>query len=339
MNEARWLEELVRIPSASGDVDAASSWLAERARDDGFRVHRDSAGNVHMRTAGAGPLVWWVGHLDTVPGDIPVRIEAGELWGRGSVDAKGALAAAFHAARAHLDDARIHIVACPDEESDSRGARALATDLDPTAIIIGEPSGADGFTLGYKGIVRGTLEHSASARHGGHAGPNALDAFVAAWPAGMHEGDGYDELSLHLRRLASSHDGLADHLEATFESRIPPGRSAASVQTAMEHAWPTAAFTWHEALDAVSSAPRSPLANRFRAAIRAAGMTPRPKRKTGTSDWNILAAHYAHVPTIAYGPGDAALDHTPLERLPLADLRAAVAVLSQVFASFGNSTP
>jgi LysW-gamma-L-lysine carboxypeptidase len=45
---------------------------------------------------------------------------------------------------------------------------------------------------------------------------------------------------------------------------------------------------------------------------------------------NVVAPHWA-VPMVAYGPGDAALDHTPDERLELAEYLRAVEVLRAVF--------
>ncbi|WP_157463635.1 M20/M25/M40 family metallo-hydrolase, partial [Deinococcus pimensis] len=64
----------------------------------------------------------------------------------------------------------------------------------------------------------------------------------------------------------------------------------------------------------------------LRVAIREAGGTPVFKVKTGTSDMNVVAPHW-QVPTVAYGPGDSRLDHTPEEHLDLAEYREAVAIL------------
>ncbi|WP_370635254.1 M20/M25/M40 family metallo-hydrolase [Deinococcus sp. 6YEL10] len=58
------------------------------------------------------------------------------------------------------------------------------------------------------------------------------------------------------------------------------------------------------------------------------GVTPVFKVKTGTSDMNVVAGHWP-VPTLAYGPGDSALDHTPEERLDLAEYDRAVTVLRE----------
>jgi LysW-gamma-L-lysine carboxypeptidase len=48
-------------------------------------------------------------------------------------------------------------------------------------------------------------------------------------------------------------------------------------------------------------------------------------RKSGSADMNITS--HAGVPTIAYGPGDSSLDHTPDEEIALADYEKSIAVL------------
>ncbi len=73
-----------------------------------------------------------LGHMDTVPGDIPVRIERDRLYGRGAVDAKGPLAAfVVAAARAQLaPGTRLVVIGAVEEESaTSKGARHVCCQL------------------------------------------------------------------------------------------------------------------------------------------------------------------------------------------------------------------
>jgi len=69
----------------------------------GFHVHRDEVGNVIGEIGEGSPVVLLCGHMDTVEGEIPVRVEDGQLYGRGSVDAKGPLAAMIMAASNFTD--------------------------------------------------------------------------------------------------------------------------------------------------------------------------------------------------------------------------------------------
>src|SRR5688572_29643850 len=90
--EVALLREMVRIPSVSGGEGPLVTYLVSQARALGFTARRDEAGNF-IAELGDGPITHvLLGHVDTVPGEIPVRIEKDELWGRGSVDAKGPLA-------------------------------------------------------------------------------------------------------------------------------------------------------------------------------------------------------------------------------------------------------
>ncbi|MFG0259276.1 MAG: M20/M25/M40 family metallo-hydrolase, partial [Phycisphaerales bacterium JB041] len=69
-------------------------------------------------------------------------------------------------------------------------------------------------------------------------------------------------------------------------------------------------------------------------AIRESGTTPRPKRKTGTADLNVVGPVWG-CPIAAYGPGDSSLDHTPHERLALVEYDRSVGVLSRALCALG----
>src|SRR5262249_45712632 len=73
----------------------------------------------------------------------------------------------------------------------------------------------------------------------------------------------------------------------------------------------------------------SSLARAFVRAIAERGGTARTIVKSGTSDMNVLAPVW-RCPMVAYGPGDSAYDHTPMERLRLEDHARAIAVLRDV---------
>src|SRR5512134_1371926 len=88
------LRGLVEHYSPSGEEGAAVTWLIERMQTLGFtRSYVDAAGNA-VGWMGDGPQqIVLLGHIDTVPGEIPPHLEGGDYFGRGSVDAKGPLAA------------------------------------------------------------------------------------------------------------------------------------------------------------------------------------------------------------------------------------------------------
>jgi len=343
------IESLVRTPSLSGRESAAAAVFVDHARALGLRAHIDEVGNAIAIRGDASPEareIILLGHIDTVPGDIPVRLEDGVLWGRGSVDAKGPLCAMLiAAAHAHLPSTGVRIVvagAVGEETAHSPGARHLASTRrtsPPIACIIGEPSGFDGFTLGYKGRL---LIHAEVARSCAHtAGPegSAADALLAWWQVESSSllaltprtepPRAFDTLQRTARALSTTSDGLTDTARMTIGLRLPPGIDPHDLERAIRARAPhpiALTFEGHEA--AVVADRNNPVALALSSAIRAEGHTPRPKLKTGTSDMNVVAPIW-NCPIAAYGPGDSALDHTPDERLDLAEYATSIRVLTR----------
>lgn len=329
------LEALVRVPSPSGQEADAVALMQALARADGFRVHEDAAGNF-IAEAGAGSrTVLLLGHIDTVPGQPAVRVEGDVLWGRGSVDAKGPLVAFYAAARVHLQhpDLRILVVGAVDEEGSSNGARGLHLDHAPEWVIIGEPSGTNGVTIGYHGIVRTRIQAEGPVVHGGHPEPNATDRFVAWW-SGMIGPLAAQKILARIDAIQSNSDGQTHAVESHIQFRLPPGTDASSVVAPLLAS--PFEVTIDESWEPVESDPKSRLCTLLRGAIRGAGLEPRTVRKTGTSDWNVVAARWPDAQFAAYGPGDSSLDHTPDERVDLADIDQAVAILDGVLSRLGQ---
>ncbi|WP_425499229.1 [LysW]-lysine hydrolase [Natronosalvus rutilus] len=340
------LIDLVSTPSPSGKEDAAAKVLADFFESHDREVWIDEVGNVR---APADDAVLLTSHVDTVPGEIPVRVEsasdedvdaevatAGEdvLWGRGSVDATGPLAAMAVAAVT----TGLSFVGVVGEETDSRGARHLVADREaPGAVINGEPSGVDGITLGYRGFLAGTYVATSESGHTSRPEPNAIQQATRWWSAveDAFEPDDYEPVFEQVTAKpvslegGTTEDGLS--VEATLEAqlRIPPSLDADSVRETAEAALEVGTVSWKEPIPPVMESPRTEIARAFRVAIRQEGGEPRLLRKTGTSDMNLYAGAW-DCPMVTYGPGDSDLDHAPDERLSLADYERSIAVLERV---------
>jgi LysW-gamma-L-lysine carboxypeptidase len=254
------LQGLVAIPSLSRHEAQASQWLAAQMTALGYeRAYVDDAGNAvgELGATDAMHTIVLLGHIDTVPGNIPVRIEPtaeGEvLYGRGSVDAKGPLAT-FVAACARLGsawahDARIRVVvvgAVEDEAATSKGARFIAGRFNgvqepiPTACVIGEPSLWHRVTLGYKGRL--LLDLTARQPMAHTAGPDASVASVVvdlwnwvtahAAQTNVNRDKAFDQLSPSLRRfITATTEDMIDTVDAQFAWRLPIGVDAAALVT------------------------------------------------------------------------------------------------------------
>lgn len=332
------VERLVRCYSPSSWEDEAVACLLDEMAERRFDVQRDAIGNA-VGIVGTGPCrVDLIGHIDTVPGELPVENADGTLHGRGSVDAKGPLAAFVEAASAFVDSTSltIRVVGCVGEEADSRGAQHILAAYEPSnAVIIGEPSGTDGMTLGYKGSIRLHYALETPRAHQGAETPTAAEAAVAFFQAlrGVHpdHGTGFDVPSIRLVDVGSQSGHLNEQAELTLGVRTPPEFDIDAFKAEAARLADGANLVWGEYTPPVLASKRNPLVGALSGAIRAEGLKPRFVRKTGTSDMNLL--NDWGVPIVAYGPGDSRLDHTPEEHLHLADYERAIRILRGALAS------
>jgi len=333
---------LVEIPSLSRREGDAVEWLVARMAERGFRASVDDAGNAVGEIGSGRRHLVLLGHIDTVPGEIAVRVEDGALVGRGAVDAKGPLAAFVAAATEPPPGLRVTVVGAVEEESPtSAGARYRATLPAPDWCVIGEPSGWDGVTIGYKGRLVLRIALARGARHGAAPGPTASEEALALWTriqaaAAARGGGGAERLDCRLEGMAADPgDGLEERAELLIGYRLPPADATAELEAEVREiargAGGEAAIsvTCVAAEEPVRTKRTSPLAHSFARAIARSGGRVTFKAKSGTSDMNVLAPAW-RCPMVAYGPGDASYDHTPMERLPLEEYRRSIGILKEV---------
>ncbi len=369
----KWAEELLRrmveIESLSGREEKLAAFLVgEMARCGFTRAYVDRVGNAvgEMGEPDAERTIVLLGHMDTVPGRVPVRLEGGRLYGRGAVDAKGPLAA-FIAAVAGLGPrpgVRYVVVGAVEEESaSSRGARfirdrflaegeaqarafgqarntgerACVSEL-PAACIIGEPSGWDAITLGYKGRLLVDYVAERPAGHTARPGDHGITAqAVSWWLALTRYADGYNagrdglfrRLLPSLRGIWTEGDGLRERVTVRVSLRLPPDVDVDALQGMVRGFagdGPGVSLRFYGYEPAYRTEKNTPLVRALVAAIRAEGGRPTFTLKTGTSDMNVVGPAWG-CPMVAYGPGDSRLDHTPEEHIELAEYLRAIRVL------------
>ena len=333
------LTEMVSTPSVSGEEGEAAGLLIDFFEAHDREVWIDRVGNVR---APADDRLLLTSHIDTVPGDIPVRNDSGVLWGRGSVDATGPLCTMAVAAV----DSGVSFVGVVGEETDSRGAWHLIEDREPPdAVVNGEPSGWDGITLGYRGMLAGTYVATSESGHTSRPTPNAIQHAIGWWSRVEERfaPDEDEEWGPVFERVTTKPveieggtdpDGLSVSATLDGQFRIPPSMTIDGVREIAEgelRSDTDAAGTvnWGKPIPPVMKSPRTDLARAFRVAIRGEGGDPRLLRKTGTSDMNIYASAW-DCPMVTYGPGDSDLDHAPDERLSLAEYDRSITVLRDV---------
>ncbi len=340
-NPVAFLRELVSVPSVSGHEEEVGRFLAACMEHMGLAVTRDAVGNV-VGTIGdalASDAVLLLGHMDTVPGEIPVRRQENLLFGRGAVDAKGPLATFLVAAgraKAAFADRPLVVIGGVGEEADSRGARYLAGKLPrPRCVIIGEPSGWDSITLGYKGTMSVRLRMSRPCGHSANGQPAPVEDAVAFWDrlqertSTLNDGEAwrFSTVDATLRSLNTSSDGLTDLVEMHIGLRLPPAFDFESLKKELSAWLPGAEVTFPYADPCYRSGKNSPLVRAMLRGIRESGAQPRFKVKTGSSDMNVIGPIWK-VPIVAYGPGDSSLDHTPNEHIDVEEYLRSIDVLT-----------
>jgi LysW-gamma-L-lysine carboxypeptidase len=355
------LVDLVSTPSPSGEEAAAAEHLAAFFDAHDREVWIDDVGNVRAPADDAALLT---SHIDTVPGEIPVEVEhrettdegvaaAGEdvLWGRGSVDATGPLAAMAVAAV----ETGASFAGVVGEETNSRGAwHLLETRDEPGAVINGEPSGTSGITLGYRGFLAGTYVSTSESGHSSRPEPNAIQHAIGWWSGveAAFDGEEYEPVfeQVTAKPVAIdggiSDDGLSVESTLDFQLRVPPSEDVETVRETAEselhrrtsrlgsadpadEAFEVGTISWKDSIPPVMQSPRTDVARAFRVAIRDVDESPRLLRKTGTSDMNIYATAW-DCPMVTYGPGNSELDHAPHERLSLDEYDRSIDVLGSV---------
>ena len=179
---------LVDIDSTTGKERAAAQWLAQLLRDRGYVVHQqpvtDGRFNVYAHL-GTPPQLIFSTHIDCVPPFFPSRQERGLVFGRGSCDAKGILAAQVVAAERlrSTGETRIGLLFVVGEERGSDGAR-VANDHAPPGVrylINGEPTD-NRLGAATRGVLRVRLRAAGRAAHSAfpELGESAIDKLLDA---------------------------------------------------------------------------------------------------------------------------------------------------------------
>jgi len=339
IDEITLLKGLVTIYSPTGQTDIVTEYLVQCAERLGLKAAVDKAGNIQM-VGGRGPKhVMFLCHVDTVPGELKVHQEGPFITGRGSVDAKGCLAGAMIVASMFANDERgkVEVLAVVDEEGPSLGVRERIKGDRPDVVIVGEPSGWEGITIGYKGSLRLKCQCVTPKYHAGFMVQNSIQSSVDHWEAleafcikeseRVEGGGKFDIISPTLVELNTHDNGI--HVSTTMEIdvRFPPGYNLARLRRFIEADRANVDVEYLEEEPAVLVGKNNELVRALLKGIRSLEGEPVFKKKTGTSDMNVTAATWHGTPIVAYGPGDSSLDHSPEERIDTREYKRAIHVL------------
>ncbi|MEP7382924.1 MAG: M20/M25/M40 family metallo-hydrolase [Gemmatimonadota bacterium] len=294
-------------------VDYVSRWLVARGWNVTVQEVTPGRGNVWASRAGGG--VTLSTHLDTVPPYVPPRLEAERLYGRGSCDAKGLVAAMLVAADALAADGedRVDLLFVVGEEKGSDGARA-ANRLPATSrfLINGEPTESK-LAIGAKGSQRVHLRTRGREAHSAypHLGASAIEPMLAllptlhdvTWPTDERLGDTTVNIgTIHGGTEANVIPGACD-VELMFRLVGPVETVRASLEA------------WVDGRAEITYGSHIPA--QFFHTIPGFETSP----VAYTSDIPLLDRWGT---PLLFGPGSIHVAHTPDEYIDIGELRAAV---------------
>jgi acetylornithine deacetylase len=337
--ELKLLEQLVAIPSVSGEEEAVAAFVEETARGWGLDVVRDdSSVRIELRGAASGPTLALVSHLDVVPpgagwtrDPFTPTVEGERLYGRGSGDAKASVAAMVTAARdlaggERLERGRLIVVLGYGEETrHTTMERALERAGPVDAAVVGEPTNLD-FATAQRGLMMVDLVARGDQRHAGYAadGDFVNAALVLA----------RDLLRLEELFQERAHPVLGrttatpTMLDAGVSRNVTPPTATAILDVRSTPDWTheEIADLLRERLDSqvvVTSQRLVPCETPADSRLLAAASRARPSAvRFGSptcSDWVFLR----HVDAIKAGPGTSRRSHTPDEYVDLPEVTAA----------------
>lgn len=206
----RFARELIDIDSTTGREQAAGEWLASALARLGYTVDRqpvaDGRFNVYARID--APAVVLSTHFDCVPPFFPSDVRGDLLYGRGSCDAKGILAAQVAAVERlrTTGERRVGLLFVVGEERGSDGAVVANAHPGGSAFLInGEPTDnrlgrATRGNLRIRLTARGRAAHSATPEYGESAIDKLLDVLIGMrsmqWPFDPDLGETFYSIGL-----------------------------------------------------------------------------------------------------------------------------------------------
>jgi len=371
--------QLVSRASVTPEDAGCQPLLAERLEALGFDSYWLPVGDVSnlLCLRGAkGPLLLFLGHTDVVPaGDrdkwhsapFDPQIRDGKLYGRGSADMKGSIAAFISACERLLEggkglpgNLRIGVLLTSDEEGPAiDGVRAVAKTLcDLTGPIdwclVGEPSSeqslGDSIRVGRRGSLSGEI--TIEGKQGHVAYPDLADnplhrlAPVLHALTEAHWDDGTEDFpptTLQITGIDTDTDErnvIPGRARARFNLRFSPALDADGIRQRIEalladHA-EQAEITWIHSADPFS-APAGPLREAVMAAVEEInGQTPRPNTAGGTSDGRFIAPLGAEV--VELGPVNASI-HQVDEHVATKDLDDLSAIYQAIITRLAQHSP
>jgi len=374
MNTRQWLEQLVAIDTTSRNSNlelitlvrdnlqqqGITPWFAhnkERTKANLFATLPATQGAQAGNTEGGIVLS---GHTDVVPVDgqqwdsnpFALTERDGLLYGRGSCDMKGYIAASLALVPEFLSMPRskpLHLAFSYDEEIGCAGAPLMLAELQergfrPVGCVVGEPTNMQ-VVVAHKGInaftcrVHGRAAHSSLTPQGCNAIEHAArlictirdfaDAYKVNGPYDNLYDVPFSTMTTNQIRGGIAINTIPDLCEFTYEFRNLPGMSPEKIQEQIshyvrEHLLPKMQAEYADAridIGTIATSPALETAEQEAITALVRALTgDREQRKVAYATEAGLFQHIG-IPTIVCGPGDIQNAHKPNEFVAISQLQ------------------
>ncbi len=365
MNVVSLARELISINTVNppGQESACAEYLGTILEEGGFRIglHDLAEGRASLiaRIEGSGdrPPLCFTGHMDTVPlggaewkrDPLVGELDGDKLYGRGSSDMKGGLAAMVVAAlgMAELKDrkAGMTLVITASEENACRGALHLAG-LDGVlgsagAMVVGEPT-SNYPLVGHKGALwievntRGVAAHSSMPSEGVNAIHKAAQAVTKLkdfrFDVSPHPVLGAPTLSVSTISGGTSINSVPDRAVIGVDIRTIPGQDNRVVFEQMESLLgDEAKLDCLVDVEGIWTDPEHDWIRQvFEILERYLPQRPVARGAAYFTDASFLKPAYADPPTVILGPGEPAMAHKTDEFCYVSKMEDAVEAYSEI---------
>lgn len=365
---AQWTRTLVRFDTTNppGNERQAVEFIADILKADGFECqfieHEPQRATLCARLKGSGErgALVFNGHVDVVPVGAgewqhpPFEgvIEGGKVWGRGSADMKGGVAAMIAAAKAIAQanlplKGDLILAATAGEEVNMMGARALTTLPDAAnwqAVIISEPT-SNKLGLAERGVFWPELTTYGKTAHGStpELGINAVMMMVKVLsefekleiPFQPHPVLGNFTCSVNTIQGGVKVNVVPDQCSVMIDMRTLPGQDHTELLRRLETfltdlesriADLKASIRLTYDLPPAETPESAPAVQQFLAAAKShCGMEISSVKVPFATEAAIFVPTL-NVPTLILGPGDAALAHQPNEFVEISEMEKAAKI-------------
>lgn len=355
-------QALIRAPSENppGDETAVAQVCADFAAKAGCSVERIHTGPNRLNviatldSGNPGKTMLWNGHIDVVPAGDPslwthppyeAVVENGVLYGRGSADMKGPIAAVLAAAKAlSLKSGRLVIQMVADEEVlGPYGTNALYDQglIQADAAIVGEPTELK-IAIAERGMVWIRVRTQGVAAHGSRpdTGVSAIEKMAPIVSAlrQMQWNDPHPLLGLPTLNIGTIAGGdkiniVPPWCEILIDRRTLPGETHEAIIKEVEALSGDADVEIFHSAEPCEIPAGDPLVVLAQDVLRSIGREPAIDVMTGTTDAHLILGK-AKIPTIILGPGSLSVAHAANEHVGLSELQAGAETYESLIRQF-----